>query len=195
MNEQQPQPQYGQPESNGLGLAGFIVSLVGLLVCGGLLSPIGLIMSLFAIRKEPKGFAIAGIVLGIIGSLWFFLAFFVFGAAILALLGLGMVAAVVMAAAQIGQNAVSVYEDIEAYYDANGKAPAVLTEIGAYTPAQLEDNWGTPIRYEVSPDGQEIWIRSDGKDKTPGTGDDIEFYRNFQTDDFRFTADGIDIGS
>lgn len=195
MNDQQQQ-QSNQIETNGLGLAGFIVSLVGLMMCGGLLSPVGMIMSLIALGKRPKGFAIAGVVLGVIGSLVFFLIFFVIGlSAILALIGLGMFAAVVAVASQIGQNAINIHTDIEGYYDANGQAPASLAVLGTFTPAELEDNWGTPIRYEVSPDGQEIWLRSDGEDGVQGTGDDIEFYRNFQTDKFRLSSDKVNFGN
>ncbi len=193
MNDQQP--QHINSESNGLGLAGFIVSLVGFVVCGGLLCPIGLIMSLIALGKRPKGFAIAGIVLGIFGSLWIFVAVFVIGlGALLALIGLGMAAAVAIAAASIGQNAINVFHDIETYYDSNGSAPMALTDIGTYTPAELEDNWGSPLRYQVSADGQEIWLRSNGEDMLPDTGDDFEFYKNFQNDDFHFKGPGIDIG-
>ena len=71
--------------SNGLGVAGFIVSLVGFLTCG-LACPIGLLLSLPALAKRPRGFAIAGSVLGFLGTavlaLWGF-------AFIMALLGLG----------------------------------------------------------------------------------------------------------
>lgn len=58
-----------RPSENGLGLAGFIVSLVGL-VSRGLISPVGLVMSIVALKREPKGFAIAGLVLGILSSVW-----------------------------------------------------------------------------------------------------------------------------
>lgn len=199
MNDQQhqpqPRPQSTQNESNGLGLAGFIVSLVGLFICVGVLSPIGLIMSLIALGKRPKGFAIAGVVLGAVGCVWFFVLFFVIGiAAIAALVGLGLVMAAALVASQIGQNAINMHNDIEQYYLDNGKAPASLSVLGTFTPAELEDNWGTPIRYEVSPDGQSIWLRSDGPDRTTGTDDDIEFFRNFKTDDFHFKSKGVDIG-
>lgn len=194
MNEHAPAAgnAYESNGSNGLGLAGFIVSLVGFIACGGLICPIGLIMSLVALTKRPKGFAIAGVVIGALGSLGFVLVFFVFGiAALMALVGLGLA----VAAASIGQNGINIYKDIETYHDANGKAPAVLTDLGTFTPAELEDTWGTPIRYTVSADGQEIWLRSDGKDKAQGTGDDIEFYRNFKTDDFHLKSDKVNIGS
>jgi len=75
-----------QPQStNGLGTAGFIISLFGLLTCG-ILAPIGLMFSLVGLVKAPRGFAIAGSVLGALGSLWFLVAGF---ALITGCLGLG----------------------------------------------------------------------------------------------------------
>lgn len=59
--------------TNGLGTAGFIVSLVGFLSCG-FLSPIGLVLSLIALGRQPRGLAIAGFVLGLIGSIWLIVA-------------------------------------------------------------------------------------------------------------------------
>lgn len=70
-----------QPDENGLGLASFIVSILGL-VSAGILSPVGAVMGLIAIRREPRGFAIAGLIIGLVGSIWIclvsalFLAFF-----------------------------------------------------------------------------------------------------------------------
>src|SRR3954447_25698103 len=72
----QPAPQPGQPApvnytvvnappTNGLGLAGSITSLVGIVTCG-VLSPVGLLLSLIGLLKSPRGFAVAGTVLGLI---------------------------------------------------------------------------------------------------------------------------------
>ena len=49
-----------QEPSNGIGMAGFICSLVGLFTCG-VLFPIGLILSFVGLFFEPRGFAIAGV--------------------------------------------------------------------------------------------------------------------------------------
>src|SRR6185503_10603697 len=75
------------PPSNNLGLAGFVTSLLGLLSCG-VLSPIGLLLSLIGLTKRPRGFAIAGTILGLIGSV--FLAVAGVGI-VLGLMGLGKV--------------------------------------------------------------------------------------------------------
>ncbi|MEL6497185.1 MAG: DUF4190 domain-containing protein [Planctomycetota bacterium] len=104
--DQQHEPQPGvahqtvvvqQQESNSLGLAGFIVSLAGWITCGAL-CPVGLILSLCALGKRPRGFAIAGVVLGLPGVLFFLL--FGFGL-IFAVLGIG--AAATLAAVVAGQ--------------------------------------------------------------------------------------------
>ncbi|HHK42428.1 MAG TPA: hypothetical protein ENJ50_08425, partial [Planctomycetaceae bacterium] len=74
--------------TNGLGIAGFIISLLGFLSCG-LLSPIGFLLSLVGLTKQPRGFAIAGAIIGAIGTLGLFLFGF---AMIAALLGLSSAA-------------------------------------------------------------------------------------------------------
>lgn len=76
-------------DSNGVAMAGFVCSLMGLISCG-LLSPVGLILSMMGMGKQAnKGLAIAGLVMGIIGSIWVIVAI-VFGlfAAIAAAIGL-----------------------------------------------------------------------------------------------------------
>lgn len=64
-------------ETSGLGTAGFIVSLVGLVSCG-LLSPIGMVLSFCGMKKQPNGLAIAGFVIGLIGTLLVILSVVVF---------------------------------------------------------------------------------------------------------------------
>ncbi|MGB0769034.1 MAG: hypothetical protein ACPGYV_15155, partial [Phycisphaeraceae bacterium] len=59
---------YEPPPTNSLGIAGFVVSLSGLVACLGLISPIGLIISLIAMTKSPRGYAVAGSLLGLLGS-------------------------------------------------------------------------------------------------------------------------------
>lgn len=61
---------YAPPPTNGLGIAGFVVSLSGLVVCFGLICPIGLLLSLIALFNTPRGFAIAGTIIGLIGSIF-----------------------------------------------------------------------------------------------------------------------------
>lgn len=58
-------------EKNGLGVAGFVLSLVGLVLCwvpfaNFILSGIGFILSLVGVFRRPKGLAIAGIIIAAI---------------------------------------------------------------------------------------------------------------------------------
>ncbi|MCH2139599.1 MAG: DUF4190 domain-containing protein [Phycisphaerales bacterium] len=67
--ELMPEQPAQNPDTNGLGLASFIISLVGIFSVG-ILSIIGVVMGAIAMRREPKGFAIAGFVIGLVGLLW-----------------------------------------------------------------------------------------------------------------------------
>ena len=78
--------------SNGLGIAGFVLSLLGLVSCG-LLAPVGVVLSLFALRREPRGFAVAGLVIGLVALCGWTIPIAIFGFAffglILTFVGLG----------------------------------------------------------------------------------------------------------
>jgi hypothetical protein len=58
-------------QSNGLGVAGFVLALLGLIlswlpVVGWILSPLGFILSLVGVFKKPKGLAIAGLIISLV---------------------------------------------------------------------------------------------------------------------------------
>lgn len=60
------------PASNGLGTAGFVLALLGLVFCwvpvlGWILWVLGLVFSLCGVFKTPKGLSIAGLVISLIG--------------------------------------------------------------------------------------------------------------------------------
>src|SRR3954471_6265213 len=93
------------PPSNNLGLAGFVTSLLGLLSCG-VLSPIGLLLSLIGLTKQPRGFAVAGTIIGLIGSV--FLAVAGVGI-VLGLMGLGAAAKTITEYAASQQSARQAY--------------------------------------------------------------------------------------
>ena len=64
---EQQQPVYIE-RTNGLAIAGLVISILGIM-SGGVLSPIGLILSLVALGKPVgKGIAWAGVIIGFIGT-------------------------------------------------------------------------------------------------------------------------------
>ena len=65
------------PPSSGLGIAGFVIGLLGLTLCGTLVSPVGLVLSILGMRetsptatppKGGRGLTITGLILSIIGT-------------------------------------------------------------------------------------------------------------------------------
>lgn len=169
-------------ESNPLGLAGFVVSLVGL-CSGGVLSPIGLILSIIALGKRPKGFAIWGVVLGALGSCGILLAIVLVPialAGVLAAAGLAGIGAALASSSgpeietQIDTAFLSI--NLQEYERKNGRYPETL-DVGL---SQLradsglrKDHWDRPYAYQVAPDGSAYWVYSLGEDGLDGTADDI----------------------
>ena len=152
---------YERP-TNSMGTAGFVVSLVGVLTCG-LVSPIGLILSLIGLGKEPKGLAIAGSVIGGVGSLLFFIT------------GLGILAGLLVVLIPKGQAdeteailAVAL-RAIETRADETGELPS--EDEGRDLISRFEDAWGNPLRYE--PGRESFTVRSAGRDGVFDTVDDI----------------------
>lgn len=61
-----------QKKSNGIGTAGFVLALIAVFlgwvpVLGWIIWLLGLILSFVGVLKEPKGLAIAGLVISLIG--------------------------------------------------------------------------------------------------------------------------------
>ena len=166
------EPQYatygaGKPERNPLGLVGFILSLT----C--LLSPIGLILSLVALLKRPRGFAIAGTLIGAL------LTVVVVG------VGYGFYWAAnagrgAMAIGYIAVQSEILDEQIRAYMREAGSPPASLDQV-ELPPAAKIDPWGTEYRLvpAASPNGM-LAIASAGPDGQFGTADDIDDILSFE---------------
>lgn len=155
---------------NNLGLAGFIVSLVGIVSCG-LLAPVGAVMSAVAMKREPRGFAIAGLVIGIVGSLWILaiaVAMAVVGAAGLALLFASGWHFGVMS------DMVKITLAVSEHNDRHGSAPASLDELQLPSDT-VTDPWGNQYLYELAPGGASFTLRSAGPDGQFDTGDDIDW--------------------
>ena len=158
-----------QSQSNGLGIAGFVISLISLLCLGGLASPLSLIMCAFGMRKEPKGLAIAGLILSIIGTL-FAIPIFLFGflGVILGALGIGVAIQVEAAQSEMSEIA----QAIRAVEISEGSTPASLGELDLDV-GLTTDPWGNAYVYETTETG---WrLSSWGFDEVAGTTDDVEY--------------------
>lgn len=76
-NQQAPQQQVfiqqaPAPKSNGIGTAGFVLALIGLILCwipilDWILWLLGVIFSFIGVFRAPRGLAIAGLVISFIG--------------------------------------------------------------------------------------------------------------------------------
>lgn len=142
---------YAAP-SNSLGIAGFICSLLGLLTAG-VLSPVGLILSLIALGRQPRGFAIAGVVLGLLGTCGGVIVLVIFGAALLALIGIGMAAAFLALndpqRMEITVDMANIEQAVERSRHETGYLPASLSSLGL-SQDTLADPWGHPYSYHFT---------------------------------------------
>lgn len=164
-------------QTNGLALAGFICALIGLFT-GGVLSILGLVLSLIALKDEPRGFAWAGIIVSLLGFCLGAIVLVVFGTAVLAALGLATFAMVNFAdpiKIETTADMAMIVAKAEETQKETGYPPASLAALGLDDDV-LTDPWGNPYRYlltDATERGYEII--SDGPDGQPETADDVEF--------------------
>ena len=156
-------PAKAPPQENGWGIAGFIVSVAGLFLCG-IPSIVGAMLSLIGLRKEPRGLAIAGFILGLLGVLEILvLSLFLFTAYRVAESGYGA----------LRQTMIQTQLELEASVIGNE------WESTSSIPTQAEGNEllrgkrdmvGNSIVYET--DGESFSLRSAGPDGILETEDD-----------------------
>lgn len=168
MTQTPPPLSYQTPEpvpKNNLGLAGFIVSLVGFVGCG-ILAPVGLILSVIGLKREPRGFAIAGTVLGALGSILLvgLSMYFVFGVR-----QLKNAAQTINQSARTMSTANQVRDVIVASQTQPGTWPGEVE--GNAIASRYIDAWQTPLRYKAVQGA--FSIQSAGKDKVFDTQDDL----------------------
>ena len=170
--EQMQPVRIPDPQRNGMGLAGFIISLVGFCT-GGLLSPIGLVLSFIAMFRKPRGLAIAGFVIGLIGS--------IFTVVFIALVGIATIVAVVTGlvagrgALETTVDGLKIRDAVDAVHDDTGAWPTGVGELTGLDPDALQDRWGHPYHVEIDGDAGTLRIVSDGPDGQADTMDDIVF--------------------
>lgn len=150
------EPMPGEKRSNPLGLVGFILSIT----C--ILAPLGFLLSLIALLKKPRGFAIAGVILGLILSV------------VPLVLITGVIAAASFATQfeQLPRDLSAVRSGVSSYQSANNALPATLADFG--NPV-TDDPWGNAYAYRVTGDGENWVLTSAGVDGTMNTPDDLVF--------------------
>ena len=157
---------FRRPATNSMGVAGLLISIFALIFTCGLLSPVGLLFSMLGLRKQPRGEAIAGTVIGGFGTL-----------AVASVVGFVVLATVSAANAgrqahqqQVTQAAIQAAEQqIEAFRMTHGELPGGIE--GNKLVLGYTDAWGTSLRYDGDP--ATYRIRSAGRDQEFDTGDDI----------------------
>ncbi|MBX9736245.1 MAG: hypothetical protein K2X32_04905, partial [Phycisphaerales bacterium] len=156
--------------TNVVGLVGFLISLVGVLGgCVGavVVSPVGLVVSLAGLLRRPRGFAAAGVVLGLLGTLWLALAIVLMG-------GVVMVFSAAVGAATEGA-VFSVTERCVRDYNAErGHPPASIDELlkGGFL-RDAPSLYGEPVTMRVE-SSMRVVLLSAGPDRLMGTRDDRE---------------------
>lgn len=163
------QQGYQPPPSNGLGVSGFIVSITGAIVTAGFLCPIGFVLSAIALRKEPRGFAIAGTIIGLLGSILaagvtvMLVNAFNTGMGFFGNFGPQMTTSTTMSIASY---------DIDSHYTSNNNTLPDQATGDALVAAHL-DGWNTPIKYQpVLGSTTDYELVSAGPDMQFGTSDD-----------------------
>jgi hypothetical protein len=152
------------PPPNRMGVAAFVAALLGLSCVPFAGSIAGLVLGIVAVRREPRGFAIAAIVLSAAGTC---LIFPILLGLLLPALGAARNAArsvrTEIALLEVAARA----REFESDY---GRLPADIVECyGSELPPF--DGWGTPLRLRLF--GGDLYAESAGDDGLWDTGDDV----------------------
>ncbi len=154
-NDDPYQSEYREEsKSNPLGIVGFVLSLL----C--VTSPIGLLISLIALMKSPRGFAIAGVLIGLVFS------------AILAV-GVWIVLLILPYLQETGtviEDADSLRNKISAYQTTNNGTPPTSLDDLNWTDT---DPWGNSYVLVVDPSDKSWTLTTLGPDSVADTFDDL----------------------
>jgi len=160
-------------EKNTLGIIGLTVSVVGLFTFG-ILSPLGLAASIAGVLKRPRGAAIAGIILGLIGTT-LLLAYTLprYMPPAVRRVGIGATARETVGSRADNDTFIllsGVADQLDARRTDNGDAPSLAD--GQAATAGRQDSWITVIQYNRI-DDETFEVRSAGPDQMFRTDDDI----------------------
>lgn len=152
--------------ANGIGTAGFVVSLVGLIFTCTILCPLGLLISMIGLMKPRRGLAIAGTAIGLLGSIILGVSCFV------AVTGYCSAKESFRNAAFQTQTQAAFVEGkgiIEEYRFENSKLPGGIE--GNKLVMGVTDGWENSLRFDGEEDA--FLLRSAGPDGEFDTPDDM----------------------
>lgn len=159
--------QISDPQVADLSLAtiGLLLATVGTVLTCGLLAPIGLAVSLFALKDKPRKTAIAGVMIGTMGvCLLCVLAFAVYGIYFMSAEEEHPIAELMDKVPLQRAQA-----QIEDWRKQNAKPPSF--DVGQRLIDDIPDRWGRPILYLPVEEG--YFILSAGEDGELLTADDV----------------------
>lgn len=162
-----------RPPVNSLGIWGFFVSLFGLVFTLGAISPIGLLLSMLGMLYPRRGFAVAGLIVGMIGT-----------GLITAIVGTATIAAEAYhhyahEVPQIEQTLAKLDDAIvviETKRSEQGELPGGVDGNKLVLP--ITDAWEQSLRYEPEDSGSSYAVRSAGPDQQFDTADDLRMVPN-----------------
>jgi hypothetical protein len=169
-------------QTNALAVAGLTCSVIGLILnvlagLGAVLCVIGLLMCLVALGRPPRGMAIAGVVVGLLGTcLGAVFLVFVSGAAAV---GLGLVLAVALSDMdrfEITADMIATAIELQQYQQVEHGLPESLDELSLPASALL-DPWGNAYQYTVIRKEPGFELVSAGPDGEFDTADDVALSR------------------
>ncbi len=175
----QPQVVVMPPRTgNALGVFGFLIALVGLFIPTGIVSLLGLVLCLAAIGRSPRGFAIFGVILGLLGSLFWLIV--MIGALILGLIAAFFGAIFVAGAFMLVQpevvevttDMINVAIAVQDYAQQNDEMPEEI-DLLSLGVASSTDPWGKPYKLVLIDDEPGFDVISNGPDGVFDTRDDV----------------------
>jgi hypothetical protein len=165
-------------EGNGLGVAGFFIALIGLFIPTGIVALLGLLISLAALGRPPRGFAAMGVVIGLFGTvLWLAIT----GLVVVGGLAGGAIAILAVAAMfvmtqpeiiEVTSDMFNVTIAAVEYEEQHGQFPDEISDMGLGV-TTLTDPWGNPYRYRLANHDPGFDVMSNGADGMAGTDDDM----------------------
>ena len=155
------EPNYDE-QGNPLAIVGLLLA-----ICVG---PIGLVISLVAMTRRPRGLAIAGVVVGLLTTM-------------IIVVTISMTVRIVGDIGNMVEHVKHLDDDIDAitmmireHEETEGAYPEYI-ELLDIDPEALTDPWNRPYSYSRRADGTNWFLTSFGEDGLPDTDDDLVFDR------------------